>query len=172
MGREKVAPEVCGLGSCETTIAAGEHLKSILPRLGSQRKKGGSDGEQLVTVVDRRVGDRFEVHRRVIDDWRSVIGLNGLGLYVVYCALAGGAGSEGVLSIEGDSLADLRRLFVWIGLIQVVAGGTILLLDAPARSRWLLEDLAERLRIACAVEVSPIWTRALGCVRALLRGAL
>ena len=172
MGREKVAPEVCGLGSCETTIAAGEHLKSILPRLGSQRKKGGSDGEQLVTVVDRRVGDRFEVHRRVIDDWRSVIGLAGIGLYALYCRLAEGGVMPGhELWAAGGDVAQLQRLLAWVGLVEVTEEG-ILVGDPPARTVHRLAGVEERLQIAVSTDISPVWLRALACVKALLRGVL
>ena len=168
MIKEKDAPRAGGPGS-NLTVAAGSRLEVSIPW---NARACNPDGEQLVTVVDRRVGDRFEVHRRVIDDWRSVIGLAGIGLYALYCRLAEGGVMPGhELWASGGDVAQLQRLLAWVGLVEVTEEG-ILVGDPPARTVHRLAGVEERLQIAVSTDISPVWLRALACVKALLRGVL
>lgn len=149
----------------ELEIASGEVYEPILPQDGWFCK--GPD--PLITVIDQRVDDRFTVHRRAIDQWVAVVGLEGIGLYALYCHAAV-SGSVAGDQVTGERIAQLRRLLLWAGLIHTAADGAILLPDPPERSKQRLEELGELLRIAVATDISPTWMRALTRVRALCRG--
>lgn len=169
MIREKEAPEASFLGSQQqTAIAAGAHLDAIVPQLASEGK--GVPNNDLVVVIDRRMDVRFDVHRRAVDEWGSIIGLDGLGLYATYCCASTSRGAVGRGAHDiGGAVAQLQRLLVWVGLIEVTADGVILVGDPPARTRRRMEEIEERLQIAISTDISPVWLRGLACVKGLLR---
>ena len=171
MIREKEAPEASFLGSQQqTAIAAGAHLDAIVPQLASEGK--GVPNNDLVVVIDRRMDVRFDVHRRAVDEWGSIIGLDGLGLYATYCCASTSRGAVGRGAHDiGGAVAQLQRLLAWVGLVEVTEEG-ILVGDPPARTVHRLAGVEERLQIAVSTDISPVWLRALACVKALLRGVL
>ena len=166
---QKGAPEARILrGSRETGIAAGEsHLGVIVPR--SARECNPDLADDLVVVADRRGGDRCSVHCRVVDEWGSVIGLSGVGLYALYARLAaGGVPSAHKPWADGGEVAHLHRLLQWCGLTRADVDGSIVLIDPPARSVERLRRLETCLFNAVACTISPTWTRALARVKRLV----
>ena len=166
MIREKVAPEGGFSGGLATKIAASGSSDLILAQLLGECNTGC----ELVTVVDRRVGSRFSMDLRVVDEWRAVVGLAGIGLYALYCRLAMGGVTAGREPwVVGGEVDHLHRLLLFSGLVQVDVDGAIVLTNPPVRSVGRLRRLETVLYNALAREVSPTWTRSLARVKALLR---
>ena len=149
------------------TVAAGVSSASILPQPVADCNLDPGDG--WVVIADRRVGERFEVDQRVIDEWQAIIGLTGIGLYALYCRLAEGGVTPGrELWAAGGDVAHLHRLLQWCGLVLEAGDGAFLLPDPPERSTARLRKLETCLFNAVSCAISPVWTRALARVKRLL----